>query len=188
MVMLKGGIKEADMKIVWGLVIGSVIGVPIGLLATTSLPVESSKLIALILLISLALLQLFKVRIAFLATKAGLYLSGLTAGIATGLASIGGMVVALYVLSQDHPARQMRGSIVMYLFLGMFTSLFYLIGYEVLTTTALKRALVFAPLVIIGVLIGSKLFRPSLEGLYKRFCLLLLLALASLGLVRVLIA
>ncbi len=188
MVMLKGGIKEADMKIVWGLVIGSAIGVPIGLLATTSLPVESSKLIALILLILLALMQLFKVRIAFLATRAGLYISGLTAGIATGLASIGGMIVALYVLSQDRPARQMRGSLVMFLFLGMFTSLIYLVGYELITMTALKRAITFAPFVIAGVLIGSWLFKPKWEGFYKRFCLVLLIGLATVSMLRMMMS
>ena len=186
LMMFRGGMKDADMRIVWGLTIGSVIGSPIGLYATTTLPIETSKLIALILLITLAALQLFKVRIPFLATRPGLYTSGLTAGIATGLASIGGMVVALYVLSQDKPARIMRASLVMFLFLGMFTSTVYLLLYGVLDMTAAWRWLVFSPAVIAGVLLGSWLFRPSLEGFYKRFCLILLLSLAIVSLMRAL--
>ena len=186
LMMFRGGIKEADMRIVWGLAISSAVGSPIGLYATTTLPIETSKLIALILLITLAALQLFKVRIPFLATRPGLYTSGLTAGIATGLASIGGMVVALYVLSQDKPARIMRASLVMFLFLGMFTSTVYLLLYGVLDMTAVWRWLVFSPAVIAGVLLGSWLFRPSLEGFYKRFCLILLLSLAIVSLMRAL--
>ena len=93
----------------------------IGLSLTTTIPVETSKMTALIVLIVLAAHAIVENRIPLLATRPGLYLSGLTAGIATGLASIGGMVVALYVLSQDQAARNMRGSLVMFLFIGMFT-------------------------------------------------------------------
>ena len=186
LMMFRGGMKEADMRIVWGLAISSAVGSPIGLYATTTLPVDTSKLIALTLLIVLAALQLFKVRIPLLATRPGLYFSGLTAGIATGLASIGGMVVALYVLSQEKAARTMRASLVMFLAITMFTTLIYLLYYEVLDMMAARRGLVFAPVVIAGVLAGSWLFRPSLEGFYKRFCLVLLLSLAGVSLVRAL--
>ena len=186
LMMFRGGMKEADMRIVWGLAISSAVGSPIGLYATTTLPVDTSKLIALTLLIVLAALQLFKVRIPLLATRPGLYFSGLTAGIATGLASIGGMVVALYVLSQEKAARTMRASLVMFLAITMFTTLIYLLYYEVLDMMAARRGLVFAPVVIAGVLAGSWLFRPSLEGFYKRFCLILLLSLAGVSLARAL--
>lgn len=71
--MLKGGIKNADTVLVWGLAIGSAIGAPIGLYATTSIEVDLSKLIALCIVMSLAMAQLFKFRPQFLATKAGLY-------------------------------------------------------------------------------------------------------------------
>lgn len=182
--MVRGGIKDANMRIVQGLAIGSIIGTPIGLYATNILPIDTSKLIALCILLVLATAQLLKLRFSFLATTTGLYTSGLLAGIATGLASIGGMVVALYALSQDIPARQIRASLVTFLFLVMTTSSIYLYLYGMFDLTVFKRALAFAPLVIIGVLIGSWLFRPSLEGFYKRFCLILLITLAAFGLVR----
>lgn len=184
LLMIRGGIKDADMKIVWGLVIGSSIGAPIGLYATNVLPIENSKLVALCVLLILATAQLLSLQFKFLSTTLGLYLSGITAGIVTGLASIGGMVVALYVISQDIPARRIRASLVMYLFLGIITSSIYLYLYDMLTIIALKRALLFTPFVIAGVLVGSWIFRPSLETFYKRFCLFLLVGLASLGLVR----
>jgi uncharacterized membrane protein YfcA len=71
--MLKGGIKNADTVLVWGLAIGSAIGAPIGLYATTSIEVDMPELIALCIVMSLAMAQLFKFRPQFLATKAGLY-------------------------------------------------------------------------------------------------------------------
>ena len=182
--MARGGWKEADRGTVFGLVVGSAIGTPIGLLLTVSMPVETSKLVVLILVIVLAVVQLAKVRIAFLGTKAGLYVSGLTAGIVTGLASVGGMVVALYVLSQDAPARKMRAALVLFLFISSATSMIYLIYFEVMTMTAIKRAAVFALPTFAGVVIGQRMFTPKFEPFYRPFCLTLLTGLAVAGLIR----
>lgn len=182
--MARGGWQEAERRTVMGLVIGSAIGTPIGLLLTTNIPVATSKLIVLVLVIVLALTQLAKVRIAFLATKTGLYVAGLAAGIATGLASVGGMVVALYVLSQDAPARKMRAALVLFLFISSATSMLYLIYFDVMTMTAVKRAAVYALPCVLGVIVGQRLFTPKFEPYYRPFCLTLLTGLALAGLIR----
>jgi uncharacterized membrane protein YfcA len=186
LVMLRGGVRDADMSIVWVLAIGSAIGVPIGLMATTTFPVEATRITALVLILSLAAMQLFKITPSFVGTRAGLYGTGLFAGIATGLASVGGMVVALYVLASKIDPRSMRGALVMYLFIGMFTSLVWHLLYGIMDMRALMRGLVFAPPLLIGVLIGVGLFRPSLQRFYKQFCLVLLMCLSAAGLISVL--
>ena len=112
LMMVRGGIAEADKRIALGLAVSSALGVPLGLYLTTTLPVDQTRMLALVVLIALAALQLARVRLPFLASNFGLYASGLVAGVVTGIASIGGMVVALYVLAQDHPARVMRASLV----------------------------------------------------------------------------
>jgi len=184
MIMIRGGFKNADRKIAYGLAIGSAIGVPFGLLTTMNVSVDTSRLLALSLILVLAFLQLVKKSPAFLATRPGLYITGLVAGFATGIASVGGMVVALYVLAQQAPAARMRASLVLFLFLGLFTSVIWLSLSGMLDALAIKRASFLVPVVIAGVLTGSYLFRPSLEGLYKRFCLVLLIGLAITGLLR----
>lgn len=105
------------MTLVWGLSIGAAIGAPIGLYATTNIDAGLSKLIALFIILSLTLAQLFKFRPRFLATKPGLYGNGLTAGVVTGLASVGAMVVALYILASEPAAKRIRASLVMFLFI-----------------------------------------------------------------------
>jgi len=183
-VMFRGGLQHANMKIVWGLAIGATIGLPIGLYAITSLDADQSRPLILCIIFLLATAQLVRVSPGFLKHRAFLFLSGLTAGIATGLAYLGGMVVALYVLATDTPANVKRASLVMYLFIGVFTTPLFQFGFGVLGSLALTRGLVLAPIAIAGVLLGSVLFRPSLEMHYKRFCLCLLILLASLGLLR----
>ena len=184
LLMVRSGFQNWDGKMVTGLVIGSAIGSPIGLYLTNTLPVETSKFIALCIVLLLAVLQLLKVRAAFLATTPGIYVSGLTAGVATGLASVGGMVIALYVLAREAAASTMRGSLVMFLFLASLTSFIYLYWFGMMDVRAVSRGLIFAPACLIGVLVGQALFRPRLEPYYKPFCLGLLMALAAFGLAR----
>ncbi len=184
LMLLRGGVRDADGKIVTGLVLGSVVAVPAGLALTISISVAASKQTALAIILVLVLLQLFRVRWRFLATKPGLYAAGLVAGLATGLAGVGGMVVALYVLAQELPARGMRASLVMFLFFSNAVSPIYLIYFGLIDAATLTRAALSVPLVVCGVYLGALLFRPSLERFYRVFCLLLLFGLALFGLMR----
>lgn len=184
LLMVRGGVKDANKRVVGGLFIGSVVGAPLGIWATVSLDPEVSKMVALALVTTLAFTQLAKIRLSFLATHAGLYGSGLLAGIATGLASIGGMVVALYVLARELPAREMRASLVVYLFLGIITTAITYIAFGVMDQTAVARGIVLAAPVACGVILGKLMFSPRLEPYYRPFCLILLIGLAGVSLIR----
>ncbi len=182
--MAKGGWQEADRGVVMGLVIGSTLGVPFGVLLTTSLSPEVSKLVVLSLIIVLALTQLAKIRLAFLATKPGLYGSGFAAGVATGLASVGGMVIAIYVLSQNAAAAKMRAALVLFLFISSLTTVITLLWFGVMNSTAFARGLSLALPTMLGVMMGQWLFIPRFAAYYRPFCLSLLCALAGAALVR----
>lgn len=185
--MFKGGLKDANTNVAKRLIIGSGCGLPIGLLLNMQLAAETSKAVALTLLIILALSQLLKLKIPFLATTTGTYSSGLAAGIITGFAGAGGMFIALYMLARQLPARTMRGSMSIYLLgaggLGLITHL--IIG--TMDQVAIARGLFFILPTLIGLYVGRAFFIPRLEPYYKPFCLTLLLGLASLGLARTII-
>lgn len=182
--MFKGGLQDADRPTAKGLIIGSGLGLPIGLLLNLQLPTDTSKALALTILIVLALSQLFKMRLPFLATSAGTYGAGLGAGIITGFSGAGGMFIALYMLSRQLDPRTMRGTLSIYLLgagiLGLTTHL--VIG--TMDQTAVARGLFFIIPTLVGLYAGRALFIPRLEPYYKPFCLTLLLGLASLGLIR----
>ncbi|SEW30667.1 hypothetical protein SAMN04488515_2171 [Cognatiyoonia koreensis] len=184
LMMLKGGWAEADRGTAFGLVFGSALGWPLGLWLTTSIDVATSKVVALVVILILAASQLAKVRLPFLATRAGLYSTGIVAGIVSGLAHVGGMVVAFYVLASDAPAKQMRGSLVLFLFLGALVSFFIQLAFGVMDWSGVSRGLVFAVPTMIGVFLGQLLFTERFAPYYRPFCLSLLVGLAGLGLVR----
>ena len=182
--MARGGWQEADRGVVLGLVVGSTVGVPFGVLTMMALPVATSKLVVLVVLIILSATQLAKVRFAFLATKPGLYLSGFCAGIATGLASVGGMVVALYVLSQDAPAAKMRAALVLFLFISSTTTMITYLVTGVMNGQAAARGLSLAVFAAAGVYAGQQTFTERLAPYYRPFCLTLLMSLAGFSLIR----
>ncbi len=187
LLMARGGWQDADRPRTVLLVIGNWLGWPLGLWLTVSLPREASAQIALVIILILAGMQLLKVNIPALASRAGTLIAGFVAGIAGGVAHVGGMVVALYVLSQNDNARSMRATLVLYLFIGSLGSLIYLIYFGVMTSTAMLSALTLIPATLLGVWLGTKLFNPRWEPYYKPFCLCLLIGLAALSLLRSLI-
>ncbi len=188
LMMMKGGWADADRPVAYGLVIGAAIGWPLGLWLTTSLDVPTSKALALAIIVVLAISQLAKLRLPVLATKAGLYGSGIVSGAASGLAGVGGMVVALYVLASDAAARSMRGTLVLYLFLSLVMSMIIMLSFGVMTGTSVARGLIFAIPTMIGVFLGQQLFIERLAAYYRPFCLVLLCAIAGAGLIRTTLA
>ncbi|QDG79007.1 sulfite exporter TauE/SafE family protein [Labrenzia sp. PHM005] len=184
--LLRGNIRSADWTLVLQLALGSAIGVPIGLAATTYVAPETSKMIALLLVLTLTGAQLLKLVPPGFGGRYGTPAAGLLAGIVTGLASVGGLVVALYVLSRKTEPQVMRSSLIIFLLAGMVTTLMSLLYYELMTAQALQRGTVFVPVVLLGVFFGSILFSPKFAPYYKRACLTLLLCLSAVGVSRLL--
>ena len=132
----------------------------------------------------LALILLRNFKIQFLSTKVGTISSGVFAGVATGLASIGGMIVATYVLASQNSARQMRASLVLYILLNSVTTFIFLIIFDVMDQKALVRGVLLALPSSIGVVLGSILFMQRLEKYYRPFLLGSLILFSLVGLIR----
>ena len=185
--MLRGGWKDADRGVAVGLAVGSAVGLPIGLWLTLRMDPDLSRLVALCIVVALASSQLLRLRLGVLASRGGLYAAGLVAGCVTGLAGVGGMVVALYVLAQSAPARQMRASLVLYLAIGSVASGAIHVAVGTLDQVALVRGIVLSVPCLIGVILGMRLFVPRWERWYKPACLCLLIALAVGGILRLVV-
>lgn len=184
LMLARGSVRDADIRLALILVTGTWVGLPVGLSLTTTLPVETSRNVVLLLILGLAALQLARIRIPAMATRPGTVAAGFLAGIATGLGNIGGMVVALYVLARGDAARAMRGTMVIILFAGSLGGFVYLQLFDVMTTQSALRGALFILPALIGVWVGSRLFIPSMERFYKPACLALLIGLAAVGLIR----
>lgn len=184
LVMARGGWRDADRRAAMTLVLGTWVGWPLGLWLTTSLSVAMSKTVALGIILALAAAQLAKLRMPFLASQSGTAVTGIVAGVASGLAHIGGMVVALYALAREADARTMRGTLVTFLFVSSIGSFAYQIAFGVMDGPSLARAALLIPPTLIGVWLGTRLFTENWAPYYRPFCLWLLIGLAALSLIR----
>ena len=182
--MIRNGWKDSDKKISIILWLGAVFGLPVGIALTTILDFQTSKIVALVLILILALILLRNFKIQFLSTSVGTISSGVFAGVATGLASIGGMIVAIYVLASQNSARRVRASIVLYIFLNSVTTCIFLILFDVMDHKAFERGILLAVPSSIGVVLGSILFMQKLEKYYRPFSLGLLISFSLVGLIR----
>ncbi len=187
LMMVRGGIKDADMRVVIGLVVASAIGMPIGLTLTTTAPLELTRIFALSTILILAILLFANIHPRNPERATILYSAGLLSGLVTGIAGVGGMVVVIYVFSLGRRARVIRASLVMYLFLSLVMSLFYYVYFDLMTEIVIWRGATLAIPTIIGVMIGSRLFSNAHEKFYRIFCLGLLIFLATTGLLRVIL-
>jgi uncharacterized membrane protein YfcA len=184
LILMRGGWADADRPTALTLILASSLGLPLGLLVSLALDPVVSKTAALLLLITLALMQLSRLRLPVLATRPGTAATGLSAGIITGIAGAGGMLIALYALARDIPARRMRGTLNIYMLgaglIGLATHL--VIGTMTPETATRGLALILPTLA--GVFVGQALFTPRWERWYRPACLLLLAGLATSGLLR----
>ena len=182
--MIRNGWTDSDKKISIILWLGAVFGLPIGIALTTTLDSQTSKIVALFLILVLALILFRNFKIQFLSTTVGTISSGVFAGVATGLASIGGMIVAIYVLASQNSARRVRASIVLYIFLNSVTTFIFLILFDVMDHKAFVRGVLLAVPSSIGVVLGAILFMQKLEKYYRPFSLGLLISFSLVGLIR----
>ena len=184
LLMARGGWRDANRNDALLLVLGNLIGWPVGLWLTLSISTSASKITVLIIIVTLAISQLAKIRLAFLNAKKGALIAGVVAGIVSGLAHVGGMIVALFALSRDADPRTMRGTLVTYLFIASFSSFIYLLAFGVMEQTAMFRGLSMILPTVAGVWVGTKMFTPRFQPYYRPFCLSLLIGLALVTLMR----
>ncbi len=184
LMMARGGWRDADRKAAITLVLGNMAGWPIGLWLTMTISVGASKTTVLITILVLAATQLARLRLPFLATQTGTILTGVTAGIVSGLAHVGGMIVALYALSRDSQSKVMRGTLVTFLFFSSIGSFFYQRWFGVMDQTSVLRAGILIFPTVFGVWLGQRLFTERLQPYYRPFCLWLLVGLALVSLIR----
>ena len=182
--LFRGGIRDADRKLVTGLVVGTMTGVPIGLAVLRIMGPQTSSAVALTIILTAAVLLLGNVRLRWLDSGPGLGGAGLAAGIATGLASVGGLVIAVYTLSLGRPAAVIRGTLIAFIFVSVGVSALAYTLFGIFTTESFVRAALLAGPVLAGVGIGIRMFSRARETLYRRICLVILITLASAGLLR----
>ncbi len=160
-----GGLRQATGGCDWGavrlLAPGLVLGVPVGLLILTELAPNLVRLvIGLIIALSVVLLY----RGARLPPKPSRLLTGcvgLASGIISGLASMGGPPIIVYLMALGHSAHRVRATAMVYFMLAGCVSLVPMMLRGMITRDTLIWAAASVPVLFGGSWIGTLAFHRA---------------------------
>jgi uncharacterized membrane protein YfcA len=177
--LIPNGWRHADRRDVGTMLLGTLIGVPIGTWALTQMDALAVRWMIVALIVPMLALLMSGWRYRGTPTAAVTAAVGAIAGFFNGVAQVGGPPIVLYWLRDTTAARIVRANIILFFAISsVFTITSYLIG-GVLTTAVVGLAVLTGPAFGVGLWLGSQMFGLASEETFRRACYALI-ALAAL--------
>jgi uncharacterized membrane protein YfcA len=180
--LIPNGWRQADRRDVGTMLVGSLIGVPIGAWALTQMDGLTVRWMIVALIVPMLALLMSGWRYRGTPTAALTAAVGAIAGFFNGVAQVGGPPIVLYWLRDATAARIVRANIIVYFAASsVLTTISYLVG-GVLTTEVVGLVVLTGPAFGAGLWLGSHMFGLASEETFRRICyaLIALAALVSL--------
>jgi uncharacterized membrane protein YfcA len=159
--------KRADWSAVWRLVLGSLVGTPVGVLLLRHLPVPWVRLGLGLLVLGAAAVSWRPVRRRERVAKAWGLVAGVFSGVANGLAAMSGPPVIVYFLASETDRVRTRSSMITYFPLAALVALAPSWYAGMVGPAPALGAAIGLPLMILGGWIGAALFRRYGQTAYR---------------------
>lgn len=104
--------------------------------------------------------------------------TGAASGFLNGLSGMAGPPIAFYYLASNHPAPQVRANLTTYFVFVDLIAVSVFVARDLVDWSTAVRGLTLAPAVVIGGLLGERLFPLASERFYRRLALALLVGVA----------
>ena len=176
--------SAVDWRLMGWLSAGAILGMPLGMALLVHLPADNMRMLISILVLVASILIWFGYRFRDRPGGGRIFGTGFVSGIANGAAAIGGLPVVLFLLSADTGAAVSRATLIVYFMLGDMYGTGVAAANDLVTSHVATRTALFSIPLIAGVAIGNRQFLKTSPESFRRFTLLLLMTLASLGLIR----
>jgi uncharacterized protein len=172
-----------DWRRAGALFAGCLIGVPVGVHALAAVGIDTGRAVISIFVLAMCGLLLLGWRFRGHVGMPGHAGVGVLSGLANG-AAVGGLPVAVFFAAQPIPAATFRATLIAYFTLLDLWTLPVMWQAGLITRdTVIATALAF-PLLSLGVWLGGRHFLRTEPQNFRRFAILLLAILASLGLLK----
>ena len=186
LVGLRSAWSLCDWRAVRGLVPGLLIGVPIGLLILTRLPPNQVRL-AIGLLIAASVLLLWRgARLPPRPSRSVTLGVGTVSGIMSGLSSMGGPPIVVYLLALSHSAARVRATSIVYFLLSALVSALPMIWRGLIDQDVLLWTACCVPVLFGGSWIGTWAFTRAAERHHRSTALIVLSLLSAILIARAL--
>ena len=182
--LLRTAILQADLKTLKKLVIGSLLGIPIGYCFLLIIPAEILKFLICFTILTLSLL-LFAEFKPFNADKTTTKISfGLAAGAGTASASVGGPMIVYYMLSSNLTTSSQRATMILFFIISELVALITLAAGGMVDSTVPKAVLILLIPTLISVRYGQALFQRKPPKSLKSFALPVIISVALFGIIN----
>jgi hypothetical protein len=184
----RGAWHECDWRAVRGLVPGLIVGIPIGLMVLTLFAPNTVRL-AIGLVIAASVVVLWRgARLPPQPSRGITLLVGLMSGTISGLASMGGPPIVVYLLALGHGAAVVRSTSIIYFMLSSLLSLLAMSAHGLLDRQILIWAAASVPVLFAGSWVGTWGFRRARPHHHRLTALVVLSVLALTLIGRALLA
>jgi uncharacterized protein len=173
------GLRKAwricDWRAVRGLSPGLVLGIPLGLVVLTAFSADSVRLAIGCVILGSVLILWRGFRLPPAPPSALTFSVGLAAGVISGLASMGGPPIVVYLLALSHQAAVVRATTIVYFMLSSTISLVLMSATGLIDREVLSWSVASVPVLLAGDYVGTWGFRRSRPH-HHRFTALVLLS------------
>ena len=177
--------NKIDWKFVFKILLGILIGSPIGLYLLKHLNPQITHLFVCLLIIFFSILLMRGFSNQKINNNYGKFLTGIISGTLNGFTTLGGMPVALFLLIINIQPALIRGSLSALFFLTdiyAFVLSFFLGIVDMVTIYRVIPLIIILPF---GVFIGNKFFVKSKEETYRKVVFYFLIVISIFGILRI---
>ena len=177
--------NKIDWNMVFKILIGMVIGSPIGIFLLKFLSPEITHLSVCIIIIFFSILLMKGYTNKQLNNNAIKVSTGIGSGALNGLTTLGGMPAALFLLITSVQPAVIRGTLTALFFLTDIYAFVLSFFADIVDITTIYRTLPLILVLPIGVFIGDKFFVKSKEALYRKVVFYFLIIISIFGIIRI---
>ncbi len=177
--------NKIDWNMVFKILIGMVIGSPIGIFLLKYLSPEITHLSVCIIIIFFSILLMKGYTNKQLNNNAIKVSTGIGSGALNGLTTLGGMPAALFLLITCIQPAVIRGTLTALFFLTDIYAFVLSFFADIVDITTIYRTLPLILVLPIGVFIGDKFFVKSKEALYRKVVFYFLIIISIFGIIRI---
>ncbi len=179
----RGVVAQVDWRRMTGMLAGAAVVMPFSfvLIARMGEDIARMAISAMVLVICIAMAR--GVQFGREIGTSGNLVAGAASGLANGAAA-GGLPIAVYLAAQPIAAPVFRATLIAYLTLLCLIALPSLWWAGLLDAQSVILLALMAPLMALGLWVGGRRFTSANPQDFKRFTLMLLIALSGLGLLR----
>jgi len=177
--------NKIDWRFVFKILLGIIIGSPIGLYLLKYLDPQTTHLTVCLLIIFFSILLMKGFSNQKINNNYGKFFAGIISGTLNGLTTLGGMPVALFLLITSIQPAIIRGSLAALFFLTDIYAFVLSFFSGIVDMTTIYRVIPLIIILPLGVFIGNNFFVKSKEETYRKVVFYFLIIISITGILKI---